>query len=91
MPLSYAQVLDILRPFFSQLLLTKVSLPRAAALPELEAAAVRAGFMPVVVPEPAKALSAAKRLAGSSGTVVIAGSIYLLAELFGRDKIRIAQ
>jgi dihydrofolate synthase/folylpolyglutamate synthase len=88
---DYAQVLDILRPFFSQLVLTKVSLPRAAELGELEAAAVRAGFMPIVVRSPVAALTAAKRLAGGSGTVVIAGSIYLLAELFGRDKIRIAQ
>ncbi|VVC01657.1 Uncharacterised protein [uncultured archaeon] len=72
-------------------MLTGVSLPRAAALAGLQGAALRAGFMPISVGEPPKALSAAKRLAGEGGTVVIAGSIYLLAELFGRDKIRIAQ
>ncbi len=88
---DYGQVLDILRPFFSQLVLTEVSLERAASVGEMEKAAKRAGFMPIGVKNPAKALAQAKRLAGENGTLLIAGSVYLLAELFGKDKIQIAQ
>ena len=43
----------------------------------------------------ARALLLAKRQAGKNGLLVVAGSIYLLAELFGknegRDKRRLAQ
>lgn len=41
--------------------------------------------------KPAEALAFAKGFAGKGGCVFIAGSIYLLAELFGKDKTRIAQ
>ena len=88
---DYKQVLDILRPFFSQLVLTEVPLARAASIQELADAARRCRFMPIEVKYPGKALIQAKRIAGKEGTVVIAGSIYLLAGLFGKDKIRIAQ
>lgn len=88
---DYPRVLDILRPFFSQVFLCEVSLERAAHLGELKSAAEKAGFMPILVKSPRKALLQAKRLSGNNGTLVIAGSIYLLAELFGKDKITIAQ
>lgn len=88
---DYPKVLDILRPFFSQLLLCQVSLARGEGIEGLKGAAEKAGFMPIIVKNPHKALLQAKRLSGASGTIVIAGSIYLLAELFGKDKIRIAQ
>jgi dihydrofolate synthase/folylpolyglutamate synthase len=88
---DYKKVLDILRPFFSKIMLTQVSLDRAAKLPELQAAASSVHADAIGVKKPAAALAAAKRLAGKKGTVVITGSIYLLAELYGKDKIRMAQ
>ncbi len=49
------------------------------------------GTVAFMVKNPAKAFAFARGLAGKKGTVVAAGSIYLLAALFGRDKRRIAQ
>ncbi|MCX8194765.1 MAG: bifunctional folylpolyglutamate synthase/dihydrofolate synthase [Candidatus Micrarchaeota archaeon] len=88
---DYARVLDILGPFFGKVVLTQTSLPRAARLGDLKAAASHHSLPFVAVKKPSLALKEAKRLAGKNGTVVIAGSIYLLGELFGKDKIRIAQ
>ncbi|MEM4554913.1 MAG: folylpolyglutamate synthase/dihydrofolate synthase family protein [Candidatus Anstonellaceae archaeon] len=49
------------------------------------------GTIGLCVEEPQKAVAAARKLAGRSGYVFIAGSIYLLAQLYSKDKIRIAQ
>ncbi len=43
------------------------------------------------VKDPNKALRFARAIAGKGGYVFIAGSVYLLAELYGQDRIRIAQ
>ena len=88
---DYAQVLGILAPHFGKVVLTEVSLSRSASLRGLFSQAKVLGWEAVLVKNPKKALAAAKRLAGKDGAVVAAGSIYLLAELFGRDKIRMAQ
>ncbi|MEM2137973.1 MAG: hypothetical protein QW568_02700, partial [Candidatus Anstonellaceae archaeon] len=88
---DYKKVLDILRPFFSKIVLTQVSLERAAKLPELQAASSSIHADSMAIKSPKAAFAKAKRLAGKKGTVVVTGSIYLIAELFGRDKIRMAQ
>jgi dihydrofolate synthase/folylpolyglutamate synthase len=88
---DYRQVLDILKPFFEKIVLTQVSLARAAPLSALQSAAASLHADTITVKNPSAALARAKKLAGKKGTVVIAGSIYLLGELFGSDKIRIAQ
>lgn len=89
---DYASVLRILAPLFSAAVLTQVSLSRSAGLGELVSAAKKAGAKcAIAVKKPKAALVAAKKPAGKRGIVVVAGSIYLLSELFGRDKIRIAQ
>ena len=49
------------------------------------------GTCAFAVKKPVHALAFAKGLAGKKGCVFIGGSIYLLAELFGKDKMRIAQ
>lgn len=49
------------------------------------------GTCAFAVKKPKHALAFAKGLAGKKGCVFIGGSIYLLAELFGKDRIRIAQ
>ena len=78
-------------------------LARAASKDGMEALAARSlkaaegklkkteGTVAFTVKNPAKAFAFARGLAGRKGTVVAAGSIYLLAELFGRDKRKIAQ
>jgi dihydrofolate synthase/folylpolyglutamate synthase len=88
---DYGEVLRVLAPHFEKVVLCEVSLARSAGLSELFSAARRLGRDIVLVKNPEEALLRAKELAGRNGTVVAAGSIYLLAELFGSDKIRIAQ
>ena len=88
---DYGTVLRILAPHFGKAVLTEVSLPRSASLRELFSKANGLGWETALVKSPKMALAAAKRLAGKDGAVVVAGSIYLLAELFGKDKIRMAQ
>ena len=88
---DYQTVLRNLGREFEDIVITEVSLGRAANVRELERAAQETRVPFTIVKNPKKALAAAKGLAGKKGLVVVAGSIYLLAELFGRDKIRAAQ
>ena len=88
---DYGEVLRVLAPHFEKMVLCEVPLARSASLPGLFSAARRLGRGIVLVKNPREALLRAKGLAGRNGTVVAAGSIYLLAELFGRDKIGMAQ
>lgn len=89
---DYAQVLEILAPCFDGIVLTQVSLKRSAGIDGLQHAARKAGAVcSSSVKNPKSALLHAKQRAGKNGILIIAGSIYLLAELFGSDKIRVAQ
>lgn len=88
---DYPAVLRTLARHFDALVLCEVSLPRSANLVELFAASVKLYPEILLAREPKLALAKAKKEAGGGGTLVVAGSIYLLAELFGRDKIRLAQ
>ncbi len=83
----YGTVLRKLSKEFDMVVLTKVSTKRAARLLSMKRAVPRAA----VVKNPGAALRKAKKMAGKPGAVIIAGSIYLLAELFNKDKIRIVQ
>jgi len=64
-----------------------------AATPDAAAKKMHAaeGTCAFAVKKPAHALAFAKGLAGKKGCVFIGGSIYLLAELFGKEKVLIAQ
>jgi len=88
---DYAEVLGILAPCFDEIVLTQVSLKRSATIGELQKAARKAGATAFQMKKPKSALMSAKKRAGRGGLLMIAGSIYLLAELFGRDKRRMAQ
>jgi dihydrofolate synthase/folylpolyglutamate synthase len=88
---DYAACLDALAPEFDDIVVTQVALARGAALSEIADAAKRVAGGVVAVKDSKKALGIARELAGKDGTLLIAGSIYLLAELLGRDKIQIAQ
>jgi len=88
---DYPKVLSILAPFFELAILTRVSLKRAAALKDLQDAAAKAGIRAIPIEKPSSALAAAKKLSRKKATLFIAGSIYLLGELYGKGKIKVAQ
>ncbi|MFA6214386.1 MAG: cyanophycin synthetase, partial [Candidatus Micrarchaeia archaeon] len=89
---DYAAVLGALAPLFDCVVIAEVALARGERLPKLRQAAKAAGARGILLEKMAKrALAKAKKLAGKGGLVVAAGSIYLLAELFGKDKRRLAQ
>jgi len=86
---DYAGVLAELAPQFSEIVITEVALARGERAGKLAAAARKAGAKATVVMDAKKALAFAKRRAGKEGLAVVAGSMYLLAELYGRDRIKI--
>jgi len=88
---DYKTTFATLARHFDKVILTEVTLSRSASLEELAGAAKKSGIAAVCIKPPKTAFKAAKSLAGKNGIVIVAGSIYLLSELFGRDKIRIAQ
>ncbi|MFA5929301.1 MAG: Mur ligase family protein [Candidatus Micrarchaeia archaeon] len=88
---DYASVLRTLAPLFDEVVIAEVKLERGERAEKLAAAAKEAGAQAEIVRDSQKALLLAKGRAGKGGLAVVAGSIYLLAELYGRDKIRLAQ
>ena len=87
---DYGSVLRTLAPLFDEIVITEVKLGRGETAEKL---AGKAGRRAIIVRDAKKALERAKRIAGKNGLCAVAGSIYLLAELFGKDsiKIRLAQ
>ncbi len=88
---DYAEMLRRLAPKFGEIVVTEVKLARGERARKIAKAARKAGASAVVVKDAKKALAFARKKAGKHGLCVVAGSIYLLAELYGRDKIRVAQ
>ena len=86
---DYPAVLRALVPLFDDAIITEVKLERGEMMGKLLAAAKAAGADAVGVKDARKALARAKKVAGKGGLVAVAGSIYLLSELFGRDRIKI--
>lgn len=84
---NYPAVLRALAPKFGRIVVTEVKLDRGASVAELKRTAGSA----IAEKDAKAALARAKGLAGNGGLVVIAGSIYLLAELFGKDNIHLGQ
>jgi dihydrofolate synthase / folylpolyglutamate synthase len=76
-----AGMVAALAPAADLLVATRSSHPRAAAPARLAAAAREAGIAALAVEAPATALARAREDAGRGGTVVVAGSLYLLADL----------
>ncbi|MFA6907233.1 MAG: Mur ligase family protein [Candidatus Micrarchaeia archaeon] len=83
---DYAKVLAALAPLFDAVVITEVRLERGERAERLAAAAKEAGAMAETVRDAGEALALARKRAGTRGLAVVAGSIYLLAELFGRDR-----
>lgn len=98
---DYAEVLRRLATEFDEVVITEVKLARGEKAGKLAAAARKAGaesgaggkapgWQVAVVQDAKRALAFAKRRAGKGGLCVVAGSIYFLAELYGKDE-KIAQ
>ncbi|MCX8198006.1 MAG: bifunctional folylpolyglutamate synthase/dihydrofolate synthase [Candidatus Micrarchaeota archaeon] len=88
---DYGEALRILSPHFSSLVLCEVSVARSASLPSLFSKAQPHFSSIRMIRQARLAFSQAKKIAGKQGLVVVAGSIYLLGELFGKEKIRLSQ
>ncbi|MGB0613068.1 MAG: bifunctional folylpolyglutamate synthase/dihydrofolate synthase [Miltoncostaeaceae bacterium] len=74
-------ILDPLAPLIDRVCVTRASTGRAVR-PELLAGMLRdRGVDAEVIPGPARALQRARALAGPEGTVLVAGSLHLLADL----------
>ena len=76
-----AGMVAALAPAVDLVVATRSSHPHAAAPARLAGLARDEGIAAVVVEEPAAALARAREEAGPGGTVVVAGSLYLLADL----------
>lgn len=76
-----AAMVAALAPVVDLILATRSSHARAVDAEALAGLARAAGASARAVPDPLQALAAARAAAGSEGVVVIAGSLYLLADL----------
>jgi dihydrofolate synthase / folylpolyglutamate synthase len=76
-----AEVLAILGKAASRIVFTQARNPRALDAGEL-AAKAPAGIEAFIEPDPAEALKRASMLAGKDGLVLVAGSLYLVGEVF---------
>jgi len=77
-----AAILDILADRVRAVVLTRPGVQRARDPLDLEPL-VRPGIPTEVVQDPVPALERARRLAGSDGLVLVAGSLYLVGEILG--------
>jgi dihydrofolate synthase/folylpolyglutamate synthase len=81
-----AGILAALLPRSAGAVFTRSSRPGALPPPVLESLwSQLGGNAAEIVPDPVRALEAARLRAGASGAVLVTGSIYLLAELVGRS------
>lgn len=89
---DYAKMLRHLAPHFDFVVLCRPPFARAAKLSKLKKVAekIMPGPKTHAISNPSVALLHAKKRAGPSGRVLVAGSIYLLAALFGEKEFKIA-
>ncbi|MGH9460112.1 MAG: bifunctional folylpolyglutamate synthase/dihydrofolate synthase [Vicinamibacteria bacterium] len=76
-----ARMLDLLAPQFQHLIVTRPPSRRAQDPEVVSRQAERLGFKATAVDSPEQALAKARRLAGGSGEVLVAGSIFLVGEV----------
>jgi dihydrofolate synthase/folylpolyglutamate synthase len=89
---DYRSILKIFSKKFDTLVLTEVSLSRSEVLSNLFSAAKPNFSKIILIKNPKKAYDFAFRLAKKNkGLLLVAGSIYLLSEIFGKEPLRIAQ
>ena len=78
---NLTEISRILFPLFDEIILTRVTSPRAADPAQLAEIAATLGAKTRVVEHPPTALAAAIALTPPEGLLVIAGSVYLVGEL----------
>jgi dihydrofolate synthase / folylpolyglutamate synthase len=84
-----AGMLSALLPACNAVVFTSSHNPRALPPATLQSLATQIGAPPSeIVPDPARALDRARQLAGRSGAVIAAGSIYLVADLLSPERSR---
>ena len=80
---AFDEMAQILFPLFETVVLTEVSSPRTASMPEMQAAAVATGTHVLTAASPKGALTQALTLTPLDGLVTVTGSVYLVGELRG--------
>lgn len=78
---AFGEMAQVLFPLFETVILTEVSSPRTASLPEMQAAAEPTGTRLLTASSPKEALARALALTPSNGLVIVTGSVYLVGEL----------
>jgi dihydrofolate synthase/folylpolyglutamate synthase len=76
-----AAMVGALRGVVASVVATRSSHPRAVPAEDIAELAAAAGITARAVPDPGAALAAARDEAGPEGVVLVAGSLYLLADL----------
>lgn len=77
----FGEMAQILFPLFETVVLTEVSSPRTASLPEMQAAAEATGTHILTAASPRDAFAQAFGLTPLDGLVAVTGSVYLVGEL----------
>ena len=81
---AFDEMAQILFPLFETVVLTEVSSPRTASLPEMQAAAVATGTHVLTAAQPEGGVSPSTRsITPLDGLVTVTGSVYLVGELRG--------
>jgi len=73
--------MDYLLPHADEVIVTQARVPRAASAHELDASLRTRGRTAHVVPDPADAISLARRLAASGDLILVTGSLMLVGEI----------
>jgi dihydrofolate synthase / folylpolyglutamate synthase len=77
---AIGEMAEILFPLAEQVIATQADNPRAATIEEIREASRRVSLLLEEAPDVAGALARAKSLAGTTGLVVVTGSIYIVGE-----------
>jgi dihydrofolate synthase/folylpolyglutamate synthase len=81
---AIAEMTEILFPLAERVIATRPQNPRAASPEEVQEAAARSGTEIELIEDVQHALERARELAGTSATLVITGSIYLVGEVMAK-------
>ncbi len=78
---AFFEMAQVLFPLFESVVLTEVSSPRTASLPEVQRAAEATGTRVLTAHSPKDALAIAMNITPLDGLVTVTGSVYLVGEL----------
>ena len=87
---DYESMLREIAPLADEVVINQARLERAAQAEELAQAARKYNKRVRVVKDVRESLRVARRLTGVSGSILVTGSIYMLAEARGKNKLKMA-